>query len=165
MPFSVFDGIFNTLGGYDAYYITASWGSGPTPPPTPPPTPATLTSITVTPANASVVVGSVTQFRATGKYSDGTTKDITASVSWVSSKPALATVSTSGLVRTIAAGSLTISAISVGITGSTVLVVSAPTPPPTPPPTPVAHTIRVQDSTDGGVNWNTIFQQNLSTKK
>lgn len=37
MPFAPFDGTFSSLGGYDAYYITANWG---TPvPPTPPPTP------------------------------------------------------------------------------------------------------------------------------
>jgi len=37
MPFAVFDGIFNALGGYDAYYITSSWGTTPTPTPTPTP--------------------------------------------------------------------------------------------------------------------------------
>ena len=49
MPFAPFDGIFSTLGGYDAYYVTVSWGTpAPTPTPTPvPPAPApTPTKVT-----------------------------------------------------------------------------------------------------------------------
>jgi hypothetical protein len=38
MPFTPFDGVFSTLGGYDAYYVTVNWGA---PPPTPTPNGAT----------------------------------------------------------------------------------------------------------------------------
>lgn len=43
-------------------------------------TPATLSSIEVTPTNPSIALGAARQFKATGTYSDSSTKDITASV-------------------------------------------------------------------------------------
>ncbi|MGA2160531.1 MAG: Ig-like domain-containing protein, partial [Dehalococcoidia bacterium] len=57
---------------------------------------ATLSSIAVTPANPNVTGGATQQFTATGTFSDGTTQDITSSVTWTSSNPAAATISTSG---------------------------------------------------------------------
>jgi uncharacterized protein YjdB len=90
-------------------------------------TPAVLSSITVTPANASLVAGITRQFVATGKYSDGSTAVITNSVSWVSSLTSVATIGNAGLVQAIAAGQATISASSGGVTGQTGLTVTAPT--------------------------------------
>jgi uncharacterized protein YjdB len=63
-----------------------------------------VTGVTVTPSSASVLVGSTQQLTATISPSDATNQ----SVSWSSSNPAIATVSTSGLVTGIAAGSATI---------------------------------------------------------
>src|SRR2546425_236632 len=47
-----------------------------------------LVSISVTPTNPSVAKGLTQQFTATGTYNDGSTQDITASVSWASSSTA-----------------------------------------------------------------------------
>jgi 6-phosphogluconolactonase (cycloisomerase 2 family) len=92
----------------------------------------TLSSISVTPASASVVAGLSLQFTATGSYSDGTTKDLTASVNWTSSDTAKAIISaTSGLVTGKAAGTSTITATYTNATtgsvsGSNTLTVAPP---------------------------------------
>ena len=57
----------------------------------------TLTSIAVTPANASIAVGATQQYTATGTYSDSSTQNITSSVTWSSSTPATATINATGL--------------------------------------------------------------------
>lgn len=86
-----------------------------------------LLSITVTPANPSLAVGSSQPFTATGTYSDNSTLNLTDSVTWSSSNPTFATINNSGLATGVAAGSATISATSGGITGSTALTVHSPT--------------------------------------
>ena len=54
-------------------------------------TPPTLSSITVSPSTSTLWVALNTQqFTATGHYSDGTTKDLTAGASWSSSSPSVA---------------------------------------------------------------------------
>src|SRR6476660_5663856 len=60
-----------------------------------PPTGSALTSIVVNPANSKMTVdrSSPQQFSATGSYSDGSTKDLTASATWSSSNQYVATVS------------------------------------------------------------------------
>lgn len=58
---------------------------------TPPPTTVTLVSISVTPAAPSIVVGKTQQFKATGTYSDGTTKDLTSTANWLSATASVAT--------------------------------------------------------------------------
>jgi uncharacterized protein YjdB len=60
-------------------------------------TEAVLTSIAVTPATASVPVGMTQPFTASGRYSDGTTLDVTDRVTWTSSDTSIATVSGTGL--------------------------------------------------------------------
>jgi hypothetical protein len=94
-------------------------------------TAATLVSIDVTPANPSVAKGTSQQFTATGHYTDGTTQPLTATVTWASVQTNIATISnapgTKGLASTLAAGTTTISATQNGITGSTLLTVTAAT--------------------------------------
>lgn len=92
---------------------------------------ATLSSIAVTPSAASIILGTPRQYSAVGTYSDGTTQDITSSVTWASTNTANATISnaggTKGLATPIAAGSATINATSGAVVGSTtanVVVVS-----------------------------------------
>lgn len=85
---------------------------------------AALRSITVTPANPTLPVGVAQQFTATGSYSDGTTHDITATVTWASSSVGVAAVSTGGLVDALAIGTATITATSGAISGSTLVTVS-----------------------------------------
>ena len=81
--------------------------------------PASLQSIVVTPSSPSVGVGSSVQFKATGTYSDSSTKDITTSVAWASSNPSLATiVATTGLATGVAAGTTQITAKQGNVTSS-----------------------------------------------
>jgi len=86
---------------------------------------ATLQSIAVTPANPSLPIGLTQQFTATGTFSDSSTQDLTALVTWASATPSKATIDSSGLATAIAAGTSTISATLGGVTGSTVLTVTA----------------------------------------
>ncbi len=87
-------------------------------------TAAALLSIAVTPANASIAAGLQQQFTATGTYTDGSHQNLTATASWTSSAPAVATVS-GGLAAGVAVGSTTIQATSGSISGSTSLTVTA----------------------------------------
>ena len=64
------------------------------------------------------------QFAATGTYSDGSKKDVTKSVKWASSNTSFATVSSTGLTTGIAAGSVTITAISGTISASAILQIT-----------------------------------------
>ena len=61
-----------------------------------------LASITVTPANQSLTVGGTQQFTATGKYSDGSTQNLTSQVTWASSNTAAATINATGLATAAA---------------------------------------------------------------
>jgi hypothetical protein len=79
-----------------------------------------LTSLQITPGNASIAAGLTEKFTATGSFSDGSTRDITTSVTWTSSHPAVASINfsgTLGLAKAVAAGSATITASSGGISG------------------------------------------------
>ena len=87
-------------------------------------TSATLSSITISPVNTSIAVGATQQYTATGTYSDGTTNNITGTVTWSSNYPNVAAISTSGLATAIASGSTVITAISGSISTSTNLTVS-----------------------------------------
>lgn len=87
--------------------------------------PVTLTSISITPATATVVAGETKQFTATGKYSDNSTKDLTATATWTSSATNVATVE-GGLLTGKVAGDVTISAKSGTVTGTVTVTVSAP---------------------------------------
>ena len=87
----------------------------------------TLTSIQVTLTTSSVAAGLPDQLTATGKYSDGTSKDVTASVAWTSSAENVATVSTTGAVTTLTQGSAKITGTLSGVSGSITLTVNAPT--------------------------------------
>jgi hypothetical protein len=87
---------------------------------------ASLVSLTVTPANASIIGGTARQFNALGTYSDDSTQNLTASVAWSSSDASVATIASSGLATAIAAGSTTIQAVSGGVSNSTTVTVTAP---------------------------------------
>ncbi len=89
-----------------------------------------LTSLTVTPAGPQIPVGTAQQFIAMGKFSGGGSQDLTASVAWNSSVPAVATISntsgTQGLATSVAQGASTITATLNSISGSTNLTVAPP---------------------------------------
>ncbi|WGW01368.1 Ig-like domain-containing protein [Vibrio sp. YMD68] len=82
-------------------------------------TAAELVSIQLEPSVTSTPVGQSVQMIATGEYTDGTTAELTG-VSWVSSTPATATVSNSGLVTPVALGTTVITATKDGEQASTV---------------------------------------------
>jgi Bacterial Ig-like domain (group 2) len=87
--------------------------------------PAVLTSLAVTPVGPAITVGATQQFAAIAKFKDGSSKDITSSVTWSSSDNHIASISGSGLATGIAAGITTISATSASVTGSTALDVTS----------------------------------------
>ena len=86
---------------------------------------AQLVSISVTPAGASIPKGATVQFTATGTYSDGSTQNITATVTWSSSNPAMATIAAGGLATGVKKGTATITATLGSVSGFTTLTVTA----------------------------------------
>ena len=86
---------------------------------------ANLTSVVVNPSSTSVNAGAKQPFSATGHYSDGTTKDLTASAQWKSSDAAVASIDATGLATGIAAGVATITATASSVQGSANLTVNA----------------------------------------
>jgi uncharacterized protein YjdB len=85
----------------------------------------TLVSIAISPVNASIPVGTTEQFTATGAYSDGSTQNLTSSVTWTSSATSVANVSSTGLATSIAEGASTITAASGSVSATTTLTVTA----------------------------------------
>jgi len=87
-----------------------------------------LTGIQVIPATAQIAKNTSQQFTATGKYNDSTQADITSIVSWSSSTPAAAVVSSSpgtqGRSTGVSSGSTNIVAALGSITGSAALNVT-----------------------------------------
>lgn len=84
-------------------------------------------SIAVTPQAASVAqIGQTTQFMATGTTNDSRTppEDLTSAVTWASSTPSVATVSSAGLATATGCGSTTITATDSGISGETTFTVT-----------------------------------------
>ena len=89
-----------------------------------------LLSISISPLNPSISVGSTQQFFATGRYSDKSTKDITHNATWSSAELDRATIESAGqpqvgLATGQGAGLVTISASLGGKTGSTSLNVAS----------------------------------------
>jgi len=89
-------------------------------------TPPVLVSLGVTPRNPSIPLGTKQQFNATGTFTDGSTKDVTSSVSWNSSNTAVANIDSQGLASTAKQGMTTITASSGSVSGSTTLTVTPP---------------------------------------
>ena len=87
-------------------------------------TPATLAAINITPANLTIPVGTTQPFTATGLFSDGSTQDLTATVTWSSSMASVATVNSGGLATGLASGQTTVTASLGSISNSTALTVT-----------------------------------------
>ncbi len=88
-------------------------------------TSATLTSITVTPADPTIALGGTEQFTATGNFSDGSTEDLTDQVAWTSSDVSVATIKADGLASTAGtAGNTSITATMNGVKGTATLTVN-----------------------------------------
>lgn len=99
--------------------LLVSCGGGSKTPPAP-----TLQSISVSPSGTSVVAGKTQQYSASGGYSDGSTKSLS-NAEWTSSDPTIATINASGLLTAVKQGSITVSAKSGSVTGSTSATIAA----------------------------------------
>ena len=86
--------------------------------------------VTVSPATQSVTVGQTAQLTATGTIDHGshpaTTEDVTSQVTWTSSAPSVATVSSAGVATAVAVGSATITATLSGAAPSTATITVTP---------------------------------------
>src|SRR5438132_5651763 len=82
-----------------------------------------VASVTLSPAAATVTVGTTTQLSATPKDANGTALGGRA-VTWATSNGAAAAVSASGVVTGVAAGSATITATSEGQSGTSAMTVT-----------------------------------------
>ena len=95
----------------------------------PAPAPAPVATVSVLPSSAGVLVGATAQLTATLRDSNGNTLTGRA-VTWTTSNPSIATVSSSGLVSGVAPGNVTITATSEGKSGTAQISVFAPAPTP-----------------------------------
>ncbi len=86
---------------------------------------ATLTSIDVTPASASVAANANQPFTATGHYSNGTTQDVSASAQWTSSNTSIASIDATGMAKGLKNGAVTITANISSVQGSANLTVTS----------------------------------------
>ncbi len=87
-----------------------------------------VATVTVSPASASVTAGQTVQLTATPKDANGNT--LTGrTINWTSSNTSVATVSSSGLVSGVVAGSATITATAEGKSGTSAITVTAVTVP------------------------------------
>ena len=84
---------------------------------------AAVATVTVTPSPITMSVGQTTQFTATLKDAAGNVLNGRA-VTWGSSNPSAATVSTAGLVTAVASGATTITATSEGKSGTASVTIS-----------------------------------------
>jgi uncharacterized protein YjdB len=84
--------------------------------------PTTVSSLAV--AGTAPAVGATSQFTATATLMDGTTQDVTSLATWSSSNSSEATVSSSGLVAGVGAGTVTIQATYQSVTGADQITVN-----------------------------------------
>ncbi len=94
---------------------------------------ATLRTTTVAPASGTVAAGATIALTATARDRRGRVIS-GATFVWASADPATATVSSSGLVTGVAAGSVVITANRSGAVGQSQITVTGGAPPPPPPP-------------------------------
>lgn len=83
-----------------------------------------VTAIAVNPTNFSLPVGASQQLTATGIYSDGSNRQLTAAATWTSSNISVANIGPGGIAIGASAGNTIVSAVFGSITGSTALMVS-----------------------------------------
>ncbi len=86
-----------------------------------------LKTITVTPSNPSIAAGATQQFSATGQFGNGSTANLTNSVTWSSATSSVASISATGLATASESGQSVIKAASGSINGSSTLTVTGGT--------------------------------------
>ena len=87
----------------------------------------TVVSVSVTPANPTTVLGVGVAFSATATLSNNATLVVTSAAAWVSSDVGVATVTAGGAATPVKAGSSTITATYLGVSGTSKLTVSSAT--------------------------------------
>jgi Glycoside hydrolase family 44/Bacterial Ig-like domain (group 2) len=95
---------------------------------------ATLRTTTIAPATATVAAGATVQLIATARDRRGRVI-AGATFVWASANPAIATVSSTGLMTAVAAGNVAITANRSGAVGTARVTVTGAAPPPPPPAT------------------------------
>jgi hypothetical protein len=89
-------------------------------------TPATLRSLAVSPAVVSIPAGFTRRLDAVGQYSDGSSRTLSAGVTWQSSNGSVAPVDAAGVVRGVSAGgpvTVTATDTASGVSGTASLTV------------------------------------------
>jgi uncharacterized protein YjdB len=89
-------------------------------------TPPVLLTIVVTPANPSISVPQSIQLTATGTYSDGTFRDLSAFVSWSSANSGVASITGNGVAAALAPGATLVTATMGSVAGATTVTVTPP---------------------------------------
>src|SRR5260370_1417697 len=84
-----------------------------------------LSTLRVTPSNASITEGSQQQFTATGTFSDGSAQDLTKTVRWSSSDNSIVTIDSAGLATTHSLGRPQITASGDTGVGTAALVIGS----------------------------------------
>lgn len=84
---------------------------------------ATLASISVTPATASIAIGAPQKLTATAVYTDGSARDVTTAATWTSASATIATVNAAGVSTGVSAGAAVITAAFEGKSGSATITV------------------------------------------
>ncbi|MDD4414491.1 MAG: Ig-like domain-containing protein [Oscillospiraceae bacterium] len=88
-----------------------------------------LTTITISPANPTIITGATQQFTATGLDQNGVALVTQPTFTWASGTPATGTIdAATGLFTAVAVGTSTITATSGAVSGNTLATVSAPAP-------------------------------------
>ncbi len=122
----------------------------------------TIESLSISPTNINVVVGTPLQFEAAGSESNGVITNVNTQVNWNSSNPSAATVTSSGLVTAVGPGTTTISISSSGsISASAALQVS---PIPTPVQCPVGNNPSGIAIDSNGNIWVTNYTDSTVTE-
>ncbi|HEU4629955.1 MAG TPA: Ig-like domain-containing protein [Gemmatimonadaceae bacterium] len=103
-------------------------------------TPVPVASVSVSPSSVTLDVGDTRQLSATPRDADGDALS-ERTVTWTSSAPGVATVSSTGEVRALGAGRATITARSEGRSGTASVTVREPEPPEPPEPPSVPTTL------------------------
>ena len=89
-------------------------------------TAATLKSLKVTPASTSLIAGRQRAFSAVGKFSDGTSQDLSDEASWRTDSPSVATIGPDGTATAVAVGTTNVDASVGTVSSSAPLTVTAP---------------------------------------